>query len=141
MEQVARNLTMVGVGFLDGCKYALFDRDTKFCASFLALLRSAGVEPITLTVRTPDLNSYAERWVLTAKSECLSKLILIGEQSLRNALNQFVEYFHEERNHQGLDNVIPFPKKHLEEREGRSGAIQRRDRLGGLSKYYYREAS
>ena len=132
---------MVGVGFLDGCKYVVFDRDTKFCASFLALLRSAGVEPITLPVRSPDLNAYAERWVLTVKSECLSKLILIGEQSLRNALKQFVEYFHHERNHQGLDNVIPFPKKKLDVEVANSGPIQRRDRLGGLLKYYYREAS
>jgi hypothetical protein len=141
MKQIARNVTMAGIGVLEGRKYVLIDRDSKDCASFRDILRSSGVKPIRLPAWSPDLNSYAERWVLTVKSECLWKLILVGEQSLWNALKQFVEHYHEERNHQGLDNVIPFAKKALDEDDVNSGPIQRRDRLGGLLKFYYREAA
>jgi transposase InsO family protein len=141
MKQIARNVTMAGIGFLDGCKYVLIDRDSKYCASFRAILRSSGVKSIRLPAWSPDLNSYAERWVLTVKSECLWKLILVGEQSLWNALKQFVEHYHEERNHQGLDNVIPFSKNQGDDATANFGPIQRKDRLGGLLKFYYREAA
>jgi transposase InsO family protein len=86
-------------------------------------------------------NSYSERWVLSIKSEFLSNLILIGERSLENAVTQFVEHYHHERNHQGLDNVIPFLEKEQDEMKSGSGTVHRRDRLGGLLKYYYREVA
>jgi putative transposase len=138
MKQVARNLTMAGVGFLDGRKYLIMDRDSKFCSSFRFILRSAGIEPIRLPARSPNLNSYSERWVVSIKSECLSKLISFGERSLEKAVAQYLEHYHQERNHQGLDNVIPFPQK--EKDSSTTGPVRRRDRLGGLLKFYYREA-
>ena len=124
---------MIDLGFLDGCRYVLMDRDRKFCRSFRAILRASGIKPMRLPVRSPNLNAYSDRWVLTVSSECLSKLVLFGEQSLRRALSEFVDHYHFERNHQGLENVIPFPKDTND-----SGPIQRRDRLGGMLKYYYR---
>jgi putative transposase len=141
MKQIARNLTMADIGFLEGCKYVLLDRDSKCCPVFRGMLRSAGVEPIRLPARSPNLNAYSERWVLSVKSECLSKLILLGERSLENVLTQYMVHYHEERNHQGLDNMIPFPNKDLNEEELNFGPVQRRDRLGGLLKYYYREVA
>ena len=62
-----------------------------------------------LPPRSPNLNAYAERWIRSVKEECLSRLILFGEASLRHALTQYVEYFHHERNHQGKGNVLLFP--------------------------------
>src|SRR5438876_550142 len=56
-------------------------------------------------------NSYAERWVRSVKEECLSRLILFGESSLRRALQQYLEHYHGERNHQGKDNRILFPSR------------------------------
>ena len=61
-----------------------------------------GIKPIQLPARSPNLNAYAERWVRSAKEECLSKLILFGEASLRRALTAFLDHYHQERNHQGL---------------------------------------
>src|SRR5262245_54022900 len=101
MKQIARNVTMEGCGVLRDCRYLLHDRDTKFTRSFRALIASGGVEPLTLLVRSPNLNAYAERWVRSVKEECLSKVILFGERSLRRALGDYVEHFHVERNHQG----------------------------------------
>ena len=63
----------------------------------------------SLPPRSPNLNAYAERWVRSVKEECLSRLILFGEASLRHALTQYVEHFHHERNHQGKGNVLLFP--------------------------------
>jgi hypothetical protein len=51
-----------------------------------------------------------ERWVRSVKEECLCKVILLGERSLRQALNKFVEHYHAERNHQGKCNVLLFPR-------------------------------
>src|SRR6266850_632975 len=58
--------------------------------------------------RAPNLNAYAERWVPSLNEEGLSRVILCGEASLRQALTQYVELFHHERHHQGKDNVLLF---------------------------------
>jgi putative transposase len=140
MEQQARNATMEGWGFLRGCRYLLHDRDTKFCASFRELIESGSVETIRLPARSPNLNAFAERWVRSVKEECLSRLILFGESSLRRALQQYIVHYHEERNHQGKENLILFPTQ-TEARKKKDGAVRCRERLGGLLKYYEREAA
>jgi putative transposase len=118
---------------------SVHDRDTKFCQSFRELIKTGNVKPLRLPARSPNLNSYAERWVRSAKEECLSRLILFGELSLRRALHQYIVHYHEERNHQGKDNRILFP---LRSPAGRNrGAVRCRERLGGLLKYYDRQAA
>jgi putative transposase len=138
MKQIARNVTMEDYGALRDCRYLLHDRDTKFTRSFRAVMASGGVEPLVLPARSPNLNAYAERWVRSVKEECLSKVILFGERSLRRALNGYVEHFHAERNHQGKDNVLLFPLATDRQREG---PVSCRERLGGLLRYYHREAA
>jgi len=129
MKQIARNVTMEGCGVLRDCCYLLHDRDTKYTQSFRAIIASGGVEPLALPARSPNLNAYAERWVRSVKEECLSKVILLGERSLRRALNEFVEHYHAERNHQGKGNVLLFPRgTHVRS----EGPVQCRERLGGL---------
>jgi putative transposase len=140
MEQQARNATMEEWAFLRGCRYLLHDRDTKFCASFRELIESGSVKTIRLPARSPNLNSFAERWVRSVKEECLSRLILFGERSLRRALQQYVVHYHEERNHQGKENLILFPLE-TEGARNRKAAVRCRERLGGLLKYYERKAA
>src|SRR5580700_995391 len=96
MEQIARSATQESWGYLDGCRYVLHDRDTKFCASFRSVLAAGGVKSLALPARSPNLNAFAERWVRSAKEECLSKLILFGEGSLRRTLRNYVAHYHEE---------------------------------------------
>ncbi len=138
MRQIARNMTMEGYGALRDCRYLLHDRDTKYTQSFRAIIASGGVEPLVLPARSPNLNAYAERWVRSVKEECLSKVILFGERSLRRALSEYVEHFHAERNHQGRGNVLLF-------RRGtnicRDGPVRCRERLAGLLRYYHQEAA
>ena len=89
MRQMACNATLEGMGDLNGCRYLLHDRDTKFCAAFRESLAAGGVKRLRLPPRSPNLNAFAERWVRSVKEECLSQLILFGERSLRKALTQF----------------------------------------------------
>ena len=140
MKQMARNMTMADTGFPCGCKYLLHDRDTKFCAAFDGILQAVGIKAVTLPPRSPNLNAHCERWIRSVKTELLSKMILFGESSLRHCLENYVNHFHAERNHQGKGNVILFPAP--EDRIGEmSGDIQTRERLGGLLKFSYREAA
>jgi putative transposase len=97
------------------------------------------VKRVPLPPRSPNLNAYAERWIRSVKEECLSRLILCGEASLRHALTQYVAHFHHERTHQGKGNVLLFPA--ASQAPVRKGPIQCRERLGGLLKYYEREAA
>ena len=92
MRQMARNATMEGCGALQDCRYLLHDRDTKYTQSFRAIIVSGQVEPLVLPARSPNLNAYAERWVRSVKEECLCKVILLGERSLRRALGEYVEH-------------------------------------------------
>jgi hypothetical protein len=85
------------------------------------------------------LNAYAERWVRSIKEECLARTILFGEASLYHVLTQYVAHFHHERNHQGKDNVLLFPT--VSQDPARAGPMRCRERLGGLLKYYAREAA
>ena len=141
MMQVARNVTMDEWGFLDQCRYLLHDRDTKYTQSFRKIIGSGGVEPLRLPPRSPNLNAYAERWVKSVKDECLSKLILFGEASLRRALREYLVHYHQERNHQGRGNILLFPSTTKRAPPVDEPPVRCRERLGGLLKYYHREAA
>ncbi len=92
------------------------------------------MRPIRLPTRSPNLNAFAERWVRSVKQECLSKLILLGEPSLRRALVEYVTHYHEERNRQRKDNLLLFPAPGTPCRCGTKLACKQR--LGGLLRYY-----
>ncbi len=139
MKQIARNIAMADWGFLSDCKYLIHDRDSKFCLSFRKILKEAGLKLIRLPPKSPDLNAYAERFVRSVKSECLSRLIIFGENGLRHALEEYLIHYHQERNHQGLANAIPFPNERNNPGSLR-GRIVCRKRLGGFLKFYCREA-
>jgi putative transposase len=98
------------------------------------------VKCLPLPARSPNLNSFAERWVRTVKEECLSKLILCGETSLRKALQEFEAHYHTERNHQGKGNVLLFPYAEAPLVK-RGPSIRCHERIGVLLKYYYRKAA
>jgi putative transposase len=138
MKQIARNVTMEEYGALRDCRYLLHDRDTKYTQSFRAIIASGQVDPLVLPARSPNLNAYAERWVRSVKEECLAKVMLFGERSLRRALREYVAYYHAERNHQGKGNVLLFPRDTDIDYEA---PLRCRERLGGLLRYYYQEAA
>jgi transposase InsO family protein len=139
MTQVARNATMADWGCLQPGQYLLHDRDGKYCPAFQHTINAAGITRVLLPPRSPNLHAYAERWARSVKEETLSRLIVFGECSLWQALTEYVTHFHHERPHQGKGNVILMPAS----RHGavREGPLRCRERLGGLLKYYDREAA
>jgi transposase InsO family protein len=138
MQQMARNATDESWGYLDQQRYASHDRDA-FCASFRATLTSGGIKRSNCPPAVSSLNAFAERWIHSVKQECLSRLVLFGEASLRRALDEFVEHIHAERNHQGKGNVLLFPSNAAIRSRPRKSVVCR-ERLGGLLKYYCRAA-
>jgi len=137
MTQIARELTDPVDGLPLGKRYLIHDRDPLFTAEFQNMLREVGIESVKLPPCSPNLNAYAERFVRTIKESCLDRLILFGEGSLRKAIREFVAHYHLERNHQGLGNRLIAPEISSTDC---GGAIQQRQRLGGLLNYYHRAA-
>ena len=136
--QISRNLTDCNDGFLTKKKYLIMDRESSFSCAFRAILEDAGVEPVRLPPKSSNMNAHLERFHLSIKSECLDRMIFIGERSLRKACNEFLLHYHKERNHQGLDNKI------LESGDDVGsivGKIECRERLGGMLRCYYRDAA
>jgi putative transposase len=99
-------------------------------------LDDAGVHVALTPFQAPNANAHAERFVRSIKDECLDPMVPIGERHFRRALQKFVDPYHRERNHQGLDNQL-IEGRALCRRKGR---IRRRQRLGGLLNYYERAA-
>jgi len=138
MMQVAKNLTDCEDGFLNGKRYLLIDRDSKFSAAFRKILEDEGVKSVRLPPRSPNLTPHIERFMRSIKQECLLRMIFFGDNMIRRAIHQFLDHYHEERNHQGLGNKLIDPDGEV----GRSqGEVQCRERLGGLLRYYYRDAA
>lgn len=136
MKQIARNLTDPFDGFLKGTRYLLMDRDGKYCKTFRDMLEREGINCVRLPSRSPNSNAHLEGFFGSLKAECLDRMIFFGDKSLRSAVPQYLEHFHSERNHQGLDNRIIKPSEEVGRREG---AIPCRERLGGMLKYYFRD--
>jgi putative transposase len=138
MKQIARNLTDAEDGFINGKRFLIMDRDSKFCESFRDILENDDVSPVRLPPRSPNLNAHLERFFGSLKSECLDRMIFFGEKSLRRTISSYLEHYHRRRNHQGLDNMIIEPGDDVGRHDG---DIQCQERLGGMLRYYYREAA
>ena len=126
MMQVARHLTDIDDGFLRGKRYLILDKDTQYADAFRSFLTRDGIKTIRLPPRSPNLNAFAECFVM----------IFFGQASLRHAVKHFMTHYHAERNHQGLGNLLlqPISDPALPNRP-----IKQRQRLGGMLNYYYRK--
>ncbi len=96
------------------------------------------MEAVRLPPRSPNLNPPLERFMRSVKEECLERMLFFGERSLQNAVADFLVHYHQERNHQGLNNRLIQPGKEV----GRTaGDVACRERLGGMLRYYLRQAA
>ena len=83
-------------------------------------------------------NSHLERFHGSFKREVADRMIFVGEAHLQRSIDEYLQYYHRERNHQGLAGKIVDPDAEIGSPEGK---LQRRERLGGMLNYYYREAA
>ena len=84
------------------------------------------------------MNAFIERFKRSMKAECLNNIVFFGENSLQRALTEFEKHYQHERNHQGLENNIIDLKAATTSVDF---SIQCRERLGGMLKYYHRDAA
>jgi transposase InsO family protein len=136
MQQVARSLGAADDGFLRHHGVLICDRDRKWSRACHRLLGDEGIRVVLSPVRAPNANAYAERFVRSIKEECLDRMIPMGERHFRHAVTEFVEHYHRERNHQGLENQLIAGVLATDA----GGRVRRRRRLGGLLNYYERAA-
>jgi hypothetical protein len=114
------------------------DRDTKFSQTFPIILDQAGVEAVRLPARSPNLNPNLERVMRSVKEECLERMVFFGERSLQVAVAESLIHVHPERSQQGLGNRLIEPG---EEVGLTAGYVACREQLGGILRYYYRQAA
>ena len=116
-------------------RFLIHDRDAKFCAAFDEVLRSEAVRVIETPIRAPRANAFAERWVRTARSECLDWLLVLGRRHLERVLRTYVAHYNAARPHRGLDLSTPAPRPDPPP-WSRGAPVHRRDVLGGLIHEY-----
>jgi putative transposase len=117
--------------------FLIHDHDSKFTSSFDVAFSTEGIKVIHTPFQAPRANAYAERWVRSAREECLDHLLILNENHLRRVLKEYVTYYNTDRPHQGIHQLFPIsgPQRHTE------GPIRRRDILGGIIHNYYRQPS
>jgi putative transposase len=138
VTQLARNLTDAEGGFLKGKRMLIRDRDPLYTRAFDDVLKGAGIRSVKLPAQSPNLNAFAERWVESVRSECLDRMIFTTEASLRRAIEAYLARYHQERPHQGLGNELIEAGKLKRKAQG---PVRRRASLGGLLRYYHRDAA
>jgi putative transposase len=138
VTQQARNLSFAGV--FERIRFLIHDRDSKFSAAFDEVFRSEGIEVIHTPIRAPQANAFAERFVRTIRAECLDWLLIIGRRHLERVLRVYAAHYNRERPHRALA-LHPPESATTTRRPSTIGAIERRDKLGGLIHEYRRAAA
>ena len=137
VTQQARNLSITGR--LDDKHLFIRDRDAKFSGPFDEVLRTEGLTVVKTPVRVPRANAFAERWVGTARRECLDHVLIFGRRHLQRVLGAYAEHYNRVRPHRAL-GLQPPERQSRAERTDAVG-VHRRDVLGGLIHEYERAAA
>jgi len=133
--QQARNLTWELQEQGSQAKYLICDNDKKFPFAFERVLAGEGMRVIRTPLQAPKANAFAERWVGSARHECLDWLIIRGRPHLERVLDEYIDHYNNERPHRGLQL---YPPNGQLRGVGTTGAIRCRSRLGGLLREYCR---
>ncbi len=136
--QQIRNLLMDLGDRAAGFRFLVRDRAGQFTSAFDAVLAGAGIEVVKIPPRSPKANAYAERFVLTARTEVTDRMLIFGERHLRTILAQYEAHYNGRRPHRSRQLCPPRPDHPVADLS-RKG-IQRRPVLGGLINEYERAA-
>ena len=119
-------------------KFLIRDRAGQFSASFDAVLAGAGIKVIQIPPRSPKANAYAERFVLTARTEVTDRMLIFGERHLRRVLAQYEAHYNGRRPHRSRQLHPPVPDHPVADLS--QMRVKRRPILGGLINEYERAA-
>jgi putative transposase len=121
-----------------GFRFLVRDRAGQFTGSFDAVLASAGIEAVKIPPRSPRANAYAERFVLTARTEVTDRMLIFGERHLRTVLTEYARHYNGRRPHRSRELRPPRPDHPVADLSRER--IKRRPVLGGLISEYERAA-
>jgi transposase InsO family protein len=135
VTQQARNLLLQLVDRTDTFRFLIRDRDSKFTNAFDAVFIGNGTRVLKTAPQAPKMNAFAERWVRTARAECLDRMLIFSARHLHTVLHQYTAHYNTGRSHRALNlrapgddpTIIPFPARR----------IRRRQILGGLVNEYH----
>jgi transposase InsO family protein len=133
--QQARNLVMDLGEHAARLRFLVRDRAGQFTTSFDAVLADAGIEVIKIPPRCPRANCFAERFVLTIRTEVTDRMLIFGERHLRSVLATYAAHYNTRRPHRALQLLPPRPKTPIP--QAIHGRVRRRPILGGLINEYY----
>jgi transposase InsO family protein len=139
VTQQARNLAVEKQ--LGATRFLIHDRDATFCGPFDAIFASEGVRVIETPLRAPRANAIAERWVRSARSECLDHLLILGRGHLEHVLRRYVAHYNAERPHRSLALAAPAREPPPPTEASPPLDVRRRDLLGGVLHEYYAVAA
>jgi transposase InsO family protein len=117
-------------------RFLVRDNDKIFGAKFRDRVDGLGLEQVRTAFRSPWQNGFAERWIGSLRRDCLDHVIAINERQLRRVIRSYVDYYHEDRTHLGLEKNTPADRP-VETRE--MGEVVEIPRVGGLHHRYSRE--
>jgi putative transposase len=127
--------------FPSGYRFMLLDRDAKFGKDVFDFLKASSIEAMRTSPRSPWQNGIAERWVGSCRREMLDHVIPLNEQHLRRLVHEYLEYYHADRTHLGLEKKTP-ANRVIEFRSNEAGTPRALPRVGGLHhRYTWSEAA
>lgn len=110
----------------------IHDNAAQFNLNYLAY----GIKEIRTSVKAPNMNAIAERFIGSVRREALDYFLLISEQQILNILQEYIDYYNSKRPHQGLGQQVPEGYK-----PQRHGKVRKTPILGGLCNHYDRIAA
>lgn len=119
----------------------MHDRDKKFTAKVDAKLQAVDIRVVKSAYRSPNTNAFVERFIQTLQRECLDHFIVFGEQHMDHLVQEFVDFYHEERPHQGKENQLLTSVDQPEAGILSINSVNCSERLGGVLKHYHRQAA
>ncbi len=120
-------------------RFLIHDRDSKFSGPLDDVFSTGGTEVIRIPYRAPRANAFAERWVLTVRTECLDWILVRSRHHFERLLRDYIEHYGRARPHRGLDLNTPQSPSDPPECRG-TARLKRRNVLGGLIHEYERAA-
>ncbi|MGD0377900.1 MAG: integrase core domain-containing protein [Streptosporangiaceae bacterium] len=136
-QQIRNHLMDLGDRAAD-FRFVVRERAGQFTASFDAVLASTGIEAVKMPPRSPRANAYAERFVLTARTEVTDRVLIFGERHLRLVLTEYARHYNGRRPHRSRELRPPWPEYPVAGLSKKR--IKRRPVLGGLINDYERAA-
>jgi transposase InsO family protein len=141
VTQQARQVAWTLGEHIERVRFLIRDHDSKFPSSFDAVFESQHTRIIRTPIRVPEANGIAERFVRTARSECLDWLLIVNARRLERSLTIFIDHYNGWRPHRSLGLRPPNGRPPIETWIGTEPmTVKRRDRLGGLLHEYRRVA-